>query len=133
MANLTGTQIFELAAAMVTENSTSYAEMLPFSVHYLNIVLQECLEVENSIRRAAGETELTEAPFLAAITEEVAYHAQLTRTAIPYALVEHFYEEQPNYAMADKYRGKFELAMARAEKYQFEDITDVYAPDYTEE
>lgn len=133
MANLTGKQIFGMAAAMVSENSATYADMLPFSIQYLNIILQECLEIENSIRRAAGETELTEAPWLATIDDEVTYHAQLTRTAFPYALLEHMYEEQMNYSMADKYRAKYEVALMRAEKMQFEDITDVYAPDYTEE
>lgn len=127
----TAAQIFKMASALIYENVTDDAESKAFTLDFLNIHLQECLDVENSIRRADGETELTEAPFLTAadLSESIDYHDALTRVALPYACAAHYYAEAMNPAKADEFNAKYEGAKSKAAKLIEEDITDAYAAE----
>ena len=125
----TAQQIFEMASALIYEGVEDDAESKAFSVAFLNIHLQKCLNIENSIRRYNGETELTEAPYLTALTETVNYDDSLTRDALPYALASHFYAEAMNAARAAEMNAQYETAKMRATKYTAESIVDAYAPE----
>lgn len=124
---MTALQIFELASALIYETTDDDADSRNFSIKFLNIHLQECLKVENSIRRAKGTTELTAAPFITALTETIDYDGDLTRVALPYAMAVHFYTEAMNTEVAAYYKTEYKEALARAAVYTEEDIVDVYA------
>lgn len=132
MAYLKVSDVFKLAAALIYESTTginSDAESKNFSIDFLNIHLQECLEVENSVRRANGETELTAAPWITSQDDEIPYCNALVRAALPYALAWHFYAEAMDSTQANTYRALYEVRKSQAVRYVFEDITDAYATE----
>jgi hypothetical protein len=93
----------------------------------LNILLQEALETENSIRRANEVTELTEAPWLTSLETEIPYANSITRVALPYGVAAQFFQEAMNNFQAENYRAKYIAALDGAKKCSFEEITDAYA------
>ncbi len=126
---LTALQIFELASALIYETTGDDADSAKFSIMFLNIHLQECLKVENSIRRANEDTELTEAPWITTLNDNVDYSADLTRIALPYIMASHFYTEAINLAMAQYFKDEYDRARSEAAVYKEEDITDAYATE----
>jgi len=125
----TAQQIFEMASALIYEDVDDDADSKAFTPAFLNIHLQECLGVENSIRRYNGETELTEAPFIESLEGTIDYHDALTRVALPYACAAHYYSEAMNDGQAQKYAAEYKAALERAVKYTAEDIVDAYATE----
>lgn len=125
----TGNQILKLASALIYEGVGDDKESSAFTIDFLNVHLQECLAAENSIRRSNGETELTEAPWLTSLETTIPYHDPLTRIALPYACVSHFYAEAMNEERAQYFDAKYENAKATASVWVEEDIVDAYATE----
>ena len=125
----TGNEIFEMASALIYEGITDDKDSKAFTLQFLNVHLQECLGAENSIRRSLGETELTAAPWITDMAQSIDYHDALTRVALPYSCVSHYYAESMNEERARYFDDKYQQAMARASVCTEEDITDVYATE----
>lgn len=87
-----------------------------FAVSYLSILLQEALDAENSIRAFNGEPELASAPILG-IDDDVPYHDDITRGALPYGIAWQFHQNAGNLQLADTYRMMFNDAVNRAYKF----------------
>lgn len=84
-----------------------------YVIPYMNILLQEALETENSIRASHGEPELGNAPVVEEMENGLVYHDALVRAAFPYGLAWQFHQNAGNLQLAEKYRGMFEDAVAR--------------------
>lgn len=124
---MTAQDIFTLGAALIAETPGEDPDMVKFSPHYLNIILQECLNVENSVRLDEGRELLSEAPFITNMGEVVDYAPQLTRVAIPYALAANYYRENGDNYHEQQYRAEYVSAVNDAVRYIPEVIEDVYA------
>jgi hypothetical protein len=99
--------IYVLGAALIGDHEGDDPDEELFAIPYMNILLQESLGCENSIRAAHGETELTAAPIVTSIEEELEYHDQLVRAAFPYGLVWQYHQEAGNHGLAAQYRNMF--------------------------
>lgn len=83
---------------------------------YLNILMQEALDCENSIREYFGETTLTSAPFISSLDSVIPYHDSLVRAAFPYGLAWQYHQDAGNFQEATKYRDLFTDAVEKAKK-----------------
>lgn len=123
---MTAQQIFEFASSFLYERDGDDADSKHFSLGFLNVLLQEALSVENSIREHNGQTVLTEAPLLSSLSATVPYADSITRIAFPYGLAANFYAEAMNTFQAENYRAKYVSALNEARKYTPESIVNVY-------
>lgn len=124
---MTGQDIYEMASAYLYERDNEDPDSKHFALKFLNVLLEDALPVENSIRRYMADAELDSAPLLATLTETVPYHDSITRNALPYGIAAFFFEEAPDNYRGNLYRGLYERGLAKASKYNFEPIADAYA------
>ena len=117
---MTGQEIYETASAFLYEKDNEDAESKNFSVPFLNLLLQECLETEHTIRVFNGEEPLT------SLDETIAYADAITRVALPYGVAAQFFQEALDNFQAENYRAKYIAALNDARKLAFVPIVDVY-------
>ncbi len=123
---MTGQSIYELASAFLYESDGEDYDSKGFSVGFLNVLLQECLPYENSIREWNGATLLTSAPKIASLSETIDYADAITRVALPYGLASWFFQEAMDNYQAENYRNKYIAALRDAVRLNAEDTVDVY-------
>ena len=66
---MTGTQLLASAAALIHEANPSDYD--GFALSFINILLAETYDVNNRLRLAAGDVELTSIPQLTALTDTI--------------------------------------------------------------
>lgn len=88
---MTGQQIYELASSFLYEIDGEDEDSKRFAVGFINILLQETLACENSIRECESVEILKEAPYITSLTDEIPYSPQLTRVALPYGVASWFF------------------------------------------
>ena len=81
---------------------------------HMNILLQESLNCENSIRAAHREPLLGSAPFVEDLDNGLVYHDELVRAAFPYGLAWQIHQDAGNLQLATQYRSMFEDAVNRS-------------------
>lgn len=123
---MTANDIFKIGAALIAETPGEDPDMVKFSPSYLNIILQETLNAENSIRAADDAELLQDAPFITDMGMEIPYHPHLTRVAIPYALAASYYRENGDNYHEQMFRAEYVAAVNDSMKYSVELIEDVY-------
>jgi hypothetical protein len=104
---LTVNDIFILAAALVGDHENDDQDEKNFAVPYLNILLQECLNVENDLRERDKMELLPAAPVITSTEDEVPYHDDLCRVALPYGLAWQYQQEAGNLSLAAQYRNMY--------------------------
>lgn len=123
---MTGQDIYETASAFLYEADGEDAESKRYSVLFLNLLLQECLEVENSIRIFKGIEPLEIAQKIETLSEEIIYSDSITRVALPYGVAAQFFQEAMDNFQAENYRAKYIAALNEARRLVFVDVIDVY-------
>ena len=106
-------EIFAMAAALIGDHANDDPDELELSVPYMNILLQEALECENSMRERDGQAVLAAAPLVTGETDIIPYHDDLVRAAFPYGLAWQFHQESGNFSLAAQYRNMFIDAVNR--------------------
>ena len=110
---MTVRDIYILGAAMVGDRENDGRDERDFSVPYMNILLQEAFNCENSMRERDGQSLLLTAPIISSIDDEVPYHDELVRAAMPYGLAWKYQQEAGNNGLASQYRNMFIDAVNR--------------------
>ena len=123
---MTGQEIYETASAFLYEADGEDAESKKYSVPFLNLLLQECLETENSIRISEGLEPLETAQKITSLDENIIYADSITRVALPYGVAAQFFQEAMDNFQAENYRAKYIAALNEARKLVFVDIVNVY-------
>ena len=123
---MTGQEIYETASAFLYEADNEAAERKRYSVPFLNLLLQECLETENSIRISEGLEPLETAQKITSLDDNIIYADSITRVALPYGVAAQFFQEAMDNFQAENYRAKYIAALSEARKLVFVDIVDVY-------
>lgn len=123
---MTVKDIFALGAALISEEPGEDPDTEKFTPHYMNILLAETFDVENGIRRSLGEDELAEIPMVKKLTDEVPYHAKLTRIALPYGLAANYFRESGDNYHEVSFRGEYANAVNAADVYDSEMIKSCY-------
>ena len=123
---MTGQEIYELASSFLYEKDNEDADSKSFAVGFLNVLLQEALPCENSVRRQEGREPLGRAPYLTRLEEEIEYCDQITRAALPYGLASFYFQEALDNFQAENYRSKYLAGLSDARKHISGEIQDVY-------
>lgn len=114
---MTVREIVKMAAALVGDHLGDDPDELEFAVPYMNILLQEAMDCENSMREQDGAPPLTDAPYVSNVDNGVPYHDSLVRAAFPYGLAWQYHQENGNHSLASQYRNMFIDAVNR--NYRF--------------
>lgn len=123
---MTGQQIYELASSFLYEIDGEDEDSKRFAVGFINILLQETLNCENSMRLFKGLDTLEEAPMITSLEENIPYQPELTRVAFPYGVASWFFQEALDNFQAENYRSKYLSAVTEAGKLNDGITMDVY-------
>jgi len=104
---LTVRDVYILAASLIGDHENDDYDERDFSIQYMNILLQEALGAENSIRSCHGEPLLGAAPLVEDLENGLVYHDSLVRGAFPYGLAWQYHQEAGNLSLAAQYRNMF--------------------------
>lgn len=104
---LTVKDVHKMAVALIGVREEDGKGERELTVPYMNILLQEALYAENSIRAANGDPELSAAPTVSSISDVIPYNDNLVRSAIPYGLAWQYQQEENNLGLASQYRNMF--------------------------
>ena len=123
---MTGQEIYELASSFLYEKDNEDPDSKSFAPGFLNLLLQEALPYENSVREFEGREPLEKALVVASLDETVVYCDQITRAALPYGLASWYFQEALDNFQAENYRNKFIAGLEDAKKYIPGSVVDVY-------
>lgn len=123
---MTGQEIFKRASAFIYEQPGDAEDSQRFSVDFLNVLLIEALPYENSIRRFEGKEELTNAPQIKGLSEDIPYHDEIAGLALPYGLVSPLFEEDLDNYRGQMYRNRYIQALYDSQKFTTDAVEDVY-------
>ncbi|MDD3400717.1 MAG: hypothetical protein PHT58_03705 [Eubacteriales bacterium] len=123
---MTGQDIYIMASALLYERNNEDMDSKDFSIPFLNLLMQEALPVENSIRFAKGEAQLDSAPYLTSLDETIAYSDEILRGALPYGLAARFFTEAMDNYNAAECTARYVNALNSATRFTEEPITDIY-------
>lgn len=123
---MTGQDIYELASSFLYEIDGEDEDSKRFAVGFINILLQETLNCENSMRLFKGLETLDEAPYIKNLSEEIPYQPELTRVALPYGVASWFFQEALDNFQAENYRSKYLAAVTEASKFNEGIAEEVY-------
>lgn len=110
---MTVREVYVIAAAFIGDRENDDTDARDLSVPYMNVLLQEAFECENSIRAVRGETLLPQAPYVSNLDNGLIYHDELVRAAFPYGLAWQYHQEAGNLRHAAQYRNMFIEAVNR--------------------
>jgi hypothetical protein len=104
---LTVRDVYVIAASLIGDRENDDKYERDFAIPYMNILLQEALGAENSIRAAHGEPELGASPYVEDLDNGLVYHDELVRAAFPYGLAWQYHQDAGNLGLASQYRNMF--------------------------
>lgn len=110
---MTAREIYIIAAAFIGDRENDDKDARDLTIPYLNVLLQEALPCENSIRMRDGDRTLDDAPYVTSLDDALVYHDALVRSAFPYGLAWQYHQEAGNLALASQYRNMFIDAVDR--------------------
>lgn len=110
---MTVREIYVTAAAFIGDRENDDKDERDLTIPYMNVLLQEALDVENSIRAMNGDRELDTAPYVTDLDDAIVYHDRLVRAAFPYGLAWQYHQEAGNLGLAASYRNMFIDALDR--------------------
>lgn len=127
--HLTAMEIFTTACSYISQTVEDSEDIIGFAPAWLNVLLAECLETENTLRRMDGQAELEEAPRVSGETMsmEIPYHDALTRIALPYGLASDVYRDADDNYRVKKFRDLYIAALEEAVRGEGETVVDAYA------
>ena len=82
----TAQQIFNMTIGLMNEDINNSPSFKTFFIPTLNTILGETLEQENILRYRDGVEELTAAPFIENMEDEIPYHEELLRNVVPWGV-----------------------------------------------
>ena len=69
---------------------------------------------------------MKEAPFVVRMDEDIPFSSVICRTALPYGIVSHYYQDDMDNYKADLYRARYISALTDASKAVPMSIIDIY-------
>lgn len=126
---MTANEIYTLALSFLSETPAGNETLEALAPGWISLLLQEALDQENLLRRFDGEKELTAAPQIRDLGEEIDYHPSILRVALPYGLASFFYIDDENDYRAQDFRARYISALEDTTRLREEPIVDCYGGD----
>lgn len=125
---MTGSELFEISAAYLSQSAADSEDAAEFAPHWLNVLLAEALPTENQLRALAGRPALDKAPVFTKDTmdAEIPYADAIVEVALPYGLASELMRDDDNDYRCQDFRQKYILALGEALRVKPEPVRDVY-------
>lgn len=120
---MTVREIYVTAAAFIGDRENDDLDERDLTIPYMNVLLQEALDCENSIRAKNGDRELETSPYVTTLDDAIVYNDRLVRAAFPYGLAWQYHQEAGNLSLASQYRNMFIDAVNRNYCYSMRRFT----------
>ena len=108
----TADAIFDSVIGLMFAGASDKEDYRDGFIRILNMVLEECFEVNNALRRKRGREELEEPPVIAAAEDPVPYEFELTRSVIPYGVAGTLYVDDDETGISNVYRERYAEGLA---------------------
>lgn len=109
---MTGLKISNMAKAFLYDDANAGNEDEKYTVAFLNRIIAETFNVENSIRAAKGQIVLEGIPYIEGLEKDIPYDEQMLRTAFVYALAAHYWQEELDSYQAATCQAMYERAVS---------------------
>lgn len=118
-------ECYERALGFVPEEASD-AALENYMTGWTNQLLADTFEVENAIRRAAGEAELLLPPVVSSPEDEIPYHDVLTAKAFPYGMARWIFRDEEDISGSREYYSLYVAAIREAVPYVVGAVRDIY-------
>ena len=126
---MTAQDVFKMACALIAQVPEDSMDLKTFSDSWLNILLEEALPYENSIRKSQGKEILINAPIITQdnFNNEIDLDIKILKLAMPYGLASFFYRDDENEYVSGDYRIRFINALNEITPIEVIQVKDCYA------
>lgn len=126
---MTVKELYELAKSLMFEKKTS-RDYDDYYIPWINVLLSENFDIENSLLIAEGEEALDEIPYIDPNgddpdSEVLPYHDRINREVLPYGLAAHFFIDD-DLSKYDIFYRNYQNARMAYMKGNEESLEDVY-------
>lgn len=128
---MTVNDVFTQGLALIQAKPADDTEMTGYAVAWVNQMLAETFDIENSIRRFEGTSELTEPQEVTALTDTLTYNWRLVRAAFPKGIASRALYDEDN-SLAENFLMEYYSAINDAAKVTVGLVTDVYSDESEE-
>ena len=104
---MTVREVYAIASAFIGDKENDDTVNRDLTIPYMNVLLQEAFNCENSIRAMHGEPLLQQAPYVSNLDNGLIYHDELVRAAFPYGLAWQYHQTEGDMGLASQYRNMF--------------------------
>ncbi len=122
---MTGNELFAEALGMVGERVND-SDLASFAVGWINLLLAEAFDVENSVLRSEGRAPFEHVPVLGALGDGIPYSDRVVKYALPDGLAAFLYEISDDPDMAADYRARYVGALRECARLLPADVADCY-------
>lgn len=121
---MTVKELYERAKALMFEKSSS-KDYDAYYIQWINVLLSENFDLENSLLLRDGESELDEIPTISEDTDELPYHDVINYEILPHGLAANFFidDDMSKYDIFHTYYQNAQMKYMRGNEAS---ITDVY-------
>lgn len=123
---MTGNEILTLSLSLLGEGATQASDYESYSLSALNIIIAECLDVQNMLNRSKGKEPLTKIPVLSSLDDVLCYDEELIYQALCYGLAAKLILEDSETAKFNYFQSSYNLGLESLKKGEAEKINDVY-------
>lgn len=124
---MTVRELYELAKSLMFEKKTS-KDYDNYYIHWINILLSENFELENSLLLADHEEPLDEIPTVTKDDDELPYHDCINREVLPYGLAANFFADD-DLSKMDIFHIYYQNAQMKYMRGNEQSVEDVYGGD----
>ena len=104
----TADQIFDAVVGLCFWTDDEKTEYETQFIRVLNLILAECFDANNSLRRKRGKEELEEIPNITKLSDEPGYEDKFEMIAIPYGVASIIFVEDDEQGLSNIYREYYE-------------------------
>ena len=106
----TADQIFDTVVGLCFWTDEDKPEYEDQFIRVMNLILSECYDANNSLRRKRGKEELQEIPIIKKLTDILGFEDKFENITIPYGVASIIYVEDDEQGLANIYREKYEIS-----------------------
>lgn len=127
---MTGKEIYYAALALIGEPKSSETDYdTDVVVGQINVMMPEIHEINQSLRKKAGEVILTEIPSIQSLEEDIPLVPVLARTVVPYGLAAKLLINDDELSKAAYYNGMYTNTMNQFDVAELDMMVDLYGGD----
>lgn len=123
---MTVDELYKAALAVVPSTTEEDDSLRTYMIEWTNLLLQETLKYENSVRVCRGDPELTTAPRVTSGADEIPYSPHLAENAFIWGIASFIMKDEDDTFHEQDYRGRYISACIEYTPLVRRAIVDMY-------